>query len=60
MSAVGRHVLRLSGCAPALPTPFDDVGELDLSALERLCHRQVDEGATALIVCGTTGGKPPP
>src|SRR6266481_5744281 len=58
MSAVGRHVLRLSGYAPALPTPFDDAGELDLGALERLCHRQIDEGATALIVCGTTGEAP--
>ena len=24
MSATGRHVLRLSSYAPALPTPFDD------------------------------------
>ena len=55
MSATGRHVLRLSGYAPALPTPFDDAGELDLPALERLCHRQVESGATALVVCGTTG-----
>jgi len=55
MSATERHVLRLSGYAPALPTPFDDAGELDLPALERLCHRQVEEGATALVVCGTTG-----
>ena len=55
MSATGRHVLRLSGYAPALPTPFDDAGELDLPALERLCHRQVEGGATALVVCGTTG-----
>ena len=55
MSATGRHVLRLSGYAPALPTPFDDSGELDLPALERLCHRQVESGATALVVCGTTG-----
>src|SRR3979411_2281258 len=55
MSATGRHVLRLSGYAPALPTPFDDAGELDLPALERLCHRQVEDGATALVVCGTTG-----
>ena len=30
MSATGRHVLRLSGYAPALPTQFDDAGELDL------------------------------
>ena len=55
MPATGRHVLRLSGYAPALPTPFDDAGELDLPALERLCHRQVEDGATALVVCGTTG-----
>ena len=58
MSATGRHVLRLSGYAPALPTPFDDAGELDLPALERLCHRQVEDGATALVVCGTTGEAP--
>jgi 4-hydroxy-tetrahydrodipicolinate synthase len=58
MSAMGRHVLRFSGYAPALPTPFDDAGELDLPALERLCHRQVEEGATALVVCGTTGEAP--
>ncbi len=55
MSATGRHVLRLSGYSPALPTPFDDAGELDLPAFERLCHRQVESGATALVVCGTTG-----
>ena len=55
MPATGRHALRLSGYAPALPTPFDGAGELDLPALERLCHRQVDEGACALVVCGTTG-----
>lgn len=53
--AATRHVLRLSGYAPALPTSFDDGGALDLPALERLCHRQVENGATALVVCGTTG-----
>ena len=58
MPAMGRHALRLSGYAPALPTPFDDAGELDLPALERLCHRQVEDGATALVVCGTTGEAP--
>ena len=58
MPATGRHALRLSGYAPALPTPFDGAGELDLPALERLCHRQVDEGACALVVCGTTGEAP--
>ena len=55
MSATRHHVLGFSGYAPALPTPFDDDGELDLPALERLCHRQLEDGATALVVCGTTG-----
>jgi 4-hydroxy-tetrahydrodipicolinate synthase len=58
MSAPGRHVLRLRGYAPALPTPFDAAGELDRAALERLCHRQIEEGASALVVCGTTGEAP--
>ena len=58
MSASTHHVLRLRGYAPALPTPFDDAGELDRAALERLCNRQIEEGASALIVCGTTGEAP--
>jgi 4-hydroxy-tetrahydrodipicolinate synthase len=58
MSASRRHVLRLGGFAPALPTPFDDAGGLDRAAFERLCHRQIEAGATALVVCGTTGEAP--
>ena len=58
MSALGRHVLRLRGYAPDLPTPFDHAGELDFAALERLCHRQIEDGASALIVCATTGEAP--
>jgi 4-hydroxy-tetrahydrodipicolinate synthase len=53
-----RHVSRLSGYAPALPTPFDRDGEIDAAAFERLCERQIEEGATALVVCGTTGEAP--
>jgi 4-hydroxy-tetrahydrodipicolinate synthase len=56
--SVGRHVSRLSGFAPAVPTPFDENGALDTVALERFCDRQIHEGATALIVCGTTGEAP--
>jgi 4-hydroxy-tetrahydrodipicolinate synthase len=52
------RLLRLSGYAPALPTPFDHAGEVDVAALERLCHRQIEEGAAALLVCGTTGEAP--
>jgi len=55
MSIIGRHVSKLSGYAPALPTPFDADAEVDTGAFERLCERQIDMGATALVVCGTTG-----
>ena len=50
-----RSISRLEGYAPALPTPFDANGDVDLAALECLCHLQIDAGATALVVCGTTG-----
>jgi 4-hydroxy-tetrahydrodipicolinate synthase len=52
---VGRQVSRLSGYAPAVPTPFYERGAVDLGALEGFCDRQVREDATALVVCGTTG-----
>ena len=54
----GKHVSKLSGYAPALPTPFDQNGNIDSAALEAFCDRQVQEGATALVVCGTTGEAP--
>jgi 4-hydroxy-tetrahydrodipicolinate synthase len=54
----GKHVSRLSGYAPALPTPFEQNGNVDSAALEALCDRQIQEGATALVVCGTTGEAP--
>jgi 4-hydroxy-tetrahydrodipicolinate synthase len=55
MISIGRHVSKLSGYAPALPTAFDDNGDIDVVAFERLCNRQIQEGATALVVGGTTG-----
>ncbi len=58
MSAIGRHVSKLSGYAPALPTPFDAGEVIDVAAFERLCDRQIQMGATALVVCGTTGEAP--
>jgi 4-hydroxy-tetrahydrodipicolinate synthase len=48
----------LSGFAPALPTPFDEAGDLDIAALDRLCDCQIEVGANALVVCGTTGEAP--
>jgi 4-hydroxy-tetrahydrodipicolinate synthase len=58
MHIAGRHVSRLSGYAPAVPTPFDENGTVDLSCFERFCDQQIHAGATALIVCGTTGEAP--
>ena len=58
MLAIGRHVSKLSGYAPALPTPFSDAGNIDGAAFERICALQIAHGATALVVCGTTGEAP--
>jgi 4-hydroxy-tetrahydrodipicolinate synthase len=58
MDTIGRHVSRLSGYAPALPTPFGDDDNIDVTAFEQLCDRQIRAGATALVVCGTTGEAP--
>ena len=58
MSAIDRHVSKLTGYAPALPTPFGAEGDIDIPAFERLCDLQLAHGATALIVCGTTGEAP--
>lgn len=58
MGTIGRHVTRLSGYAPAVPTPFGRDDNLDTAAFERFCSLQIDEGATALVVCGTTGEAP--
>ena len=55
MPVIGRHVSKLTGYAPALPTPFDDDDNVDGEAFERLCDLQITNGATALVVCGTTG-----
>src|ERR1700730_12439305 len=45
-----QNLARLSGYAPALPTPFNDAGEVDVAALEHLCDRQIQEGVSALVV----------
>jgi 4-hydroxy-tetrahydrodipicolinate synthase len=58
MSVIGLHVSKLSGFAPALPTPFDAAGNVDKAAFEQFCDRQLRMGATAFVVCGTTGEAP--
>jgi 4-hydroxy-tetrahydrodipicolinate synthase len=57
-NAGGKHVSMLTGYAPALPTPFDARDAIDGAAFEQLCDRQIKAGATALVVCGTTGEAP--
>ena len=58
MFPIGQHVSKLSGYAPALPTPFHADGSFDALSFERYCDRQILEGANALVVCGTTGEAP--
>jgi 4-hydroxy-tetrahydrodipicolinate synthase len=58
MSAIGQDASALSGYAPALPTPFDSAGNIDGAAFEKLCDLQIKQGATAFVVCGTTGEAP--
>lgn len=43
------------GMATALITPMDEFGNIDFKALERLLKFQLDNGADALLVNGTTG-----
>jgi 4-hydroxy-tetrahydrodipicolinate synthase len=43
---------------PAVPTPFTAEDRIDFPAFERFCDLQIRAGATALVVCGTTGESP--
>jgi 4-hydroxy-tetrahydrodipicolinate synthase len=45
------------GASAALPTPYV-LGRVDYVALEKLCHRLIDRGTSALVPCGTTGEAP--
>jgi len=58
MVGISRHVARLSGYAPALPTRFRDDDTIDRAAFESLCELQIKHAAGALVVCGTTGEAP--
>jgi hypothetical protein len=60
MAFFGRHVSKLSGYAPAIPTPFDDNGDVDGAAFDYFCDRQIQVGATALVVGQDTRAPFPP
>jgi hypothetical protein len=40
LTAIGCDISRLSGYAPALPTPFNQEGNIDAAAFERLCDSE--------------------
>lgn len=42
----------------AMVTPFDQDGNIDFEATERLIHHLMANGTDGLIVCGTTGESP--
>lgn len=54
---MSRYTL-FKGVGTALVTPFDDSGHIDFDALGKLIDRQIDGGADALIMTGTTGEAP--
>jgi 4-hydroxy-tetrahydrodipicolinate synthase len=55
MTAVTNPATWLAGTIADLPTPFDDDGGVDLAALTRLCQRQIEAGASAIVVGETAG-----
>ena len=44
-----------TGILPALVTPYDDAGELNVSAGTELIERLIRAGVSGLFVCGSTG-----
>lgn len=46
------------GLWTAVVTPFDERGEIDWPAFDRLIERQIDARVTGVVPCGTTGESP--
>ncbi len=46
------------GLFVVLPTPFTEIGEVDMGAFERLVEELVAAGSDGLVICGTTGEAP--
>lgn len=47
--------INLNGCFTALVTPFHSNGELDEATFLRLIDRQIEQGISGIVPCGTTG-----
>lgn len=52
---MNRDSITWRGYMPAITTPFDERGELDLVALRKLVEWLAEQGMHGLIVAGTTG-----
>lgn len=48
----------LEGSLPALATPMRSPGEVDLAGYVKLCERALADGASGVLVAGTTGEGP--
>jgi len=46
---------KFKGCGPAIVTPFDESGAIDVAALKRLIDFQLKGGIDFIVPCGTTG-----
>jgi hypothetical protein len=55
MTIANRPTTWLAGAISDLPTPFDDDDGIDFAAFERLCERQIEAGAEAIVVAETAG-----
>ena len=44
-----------TGCGTAIVTPFDSKGAFNQAEYERLINFQIENGADAIVSCGTTG-----
>lgn len=48
----------LRGYIPAVPTPFDESGDVDIRSFEKFCDHLIRSGARALVVGSATGELP--
>lgn len=50
--------INLKGSIVAIATPFDENGEIDVDAFDRLLEFHLERGTDGIVVCGTTGETP--
>ncbi|MEK7673121.1 MAG: 4-hydroxy-tetrahydrodipicolinate synthase [Patescibacteria group bacterium] len=49
---------KYAGTWTAIITPFDGFGKVDEAALRKIVQRQIENGVTGVVPCGTTGESP--